>query len=102
MSTNHLERLDPALIRPGRIDLQVEVPLLSRQDASDYADRIFPHVATRHDVVDAVMAAERPTPAILINRLTQQRWHRPGVMGAARPALTPSRTEETKVTPARG
>ena len=82
MSTNHVERLDPALIRPGRVDMHVEVSGLSRQDASDYADRIFPHVATRHDVVNEVMAEERPTPALLINRLTQQRWHRP-----ARPAL---------------
>lgn len=78
MSTNHADRLDPALIRPGRVDLRVDVPLLSRQDASDYADRIFPHVATRHDVVDEVMATERPTPALLINRLTGERWQRPG------------------------
>lgn len=76
MSTNHVDRLDPALIRPGRVDLHVVVPTLDRQCASDYVDRIFPHVATRHDVVDAVMQTERPTPAVLINRLTQERWHR--------------------------
>lgn len=30
MTTNHRERLDPALIRPGRCDLQVELPKASR------------------------------------------------------------------------
>jgi hypothetical protein len=76
MTTNHPERLDPALIRPGRVDLHLEVPLLARQDASDYVDRVFPHVASRHDVVDQVMGSERPTPATLINRLMSQKWHR--------------------------
>jgi chaperone BCS1 len=76
MTTNHPERLDPALIRPGRVDLQLEVPLLCRQDASDYVDRVFPHVASRHDAVDEVMAQPQPTPAALINCLTSAKWHR--------------------------
>jgi chaperone BCS1 len=77
MSTNHPERLDPALIRPGRVDLRVDVPALTRQAASDYVDRVFPHVASRHDVVDEVMAGDRPTPAALINRLMREDWRRP-------------------------
>lgn len=77
MSTNHPERLDPALIRPGRVDLRVEVPHLSREAAADYVDRLFPHVATRHDIVDEVMATEHPTPALLLNRIMREPWHRP-------------------------
>lgn len=76
MSTNHRDRLDPALIRPGRVDLNVEVPLLSAEPATDYVDRLFAHVPTRHDVVREVMAEKRPTSAILINRLMREPWRR--------------------------
>lgn len=75
MSTNHVDRLDPALVRPGRVDLHVEVPALSRQAAMDYVDRVFPHVPTRHAIVDEVMTLDCPTPAVLINRLTHRRWN---------------------------
>lgn len=76
MSTNHVDRLDPALVRPGRVDLHFELPTLDRQSATDYVDRIFPNVARRHEIVDALLKSERPTPATLINRITQERWHR--------------------------
>lgn len=33
MTTNHLEKLDPAFIRPGRIDLLLQIPPLTRVDA---------------------------------------------------------------------
>ncbi|MEO1718034.1 MAG: AAA family ATPase [Planctomycetota bacterium] len=74
MSTNHIDRLDPALIRPGRADIKLEVPLLTHEAATDYVDRLFAHVATRHDAVAEVMATERPTSAALINRLMRKRW----------------------------
>lgn len=80
MSTNHIDRLDPALIRPGRIDLRVQVPLLDRQTATDYVDRVFAHVANRHDVVEETMQIEHPTPAMLINRIMQEDWRRSGRM----------------------
>jgi hypothetical protein len=77
MSTNHPERLDPALIRPGRIDLHIQMLPMTRQDASDYVDRIFPHVAARHDAVNEIMSTPNPTPAALINRLMREKWHKP-------------------------
>lgn len=42
MTTNHPERLDPALLRPGRVDRNVEVGLLQAEDARHMVDRFFP------------------------------------------------------------
>jgi len=40
MTTNHLESLDPALVRKGRVDVSIEVPLISaKQINKDYLDR---------------------------------------------------------------
>jgi len=92
MTTNHPEKLDPALVRPGRVDLNVSVPALDRQAALDYVDRIFPHVPMRHAIVDEVMATETSTgapatPAVLINRITREKWRRTAAlgMGASQP-----------------
>lgn len=76
MTTNHVDRLDPALIRPGRIDLRVEVPALARDAASDYVDRLFPHVPTRHDIVSEILSEPNPTAAALVSRIMQQPWRR--------------------------
>lgn len=42
MTTNHVERLDPALIRPGRVDLQIEMREASRQRVALMAARVYP------------------------------------------------------------
>lgn len=39
ITTNHIERLDPALIRPGRIDLQIEFT----NATSNQTERLFKH-----------------------------------------------------------
>ena len=41
-TTNHPERLDPALVRPGRIDRQVEIGLADRDQARRLFLRFFP------------------------------------------------------------
>lgn len=90
MSTNHVDRLDPALIRPGRVDCRMEVGGLTRQAASDYVDRLFPHLATRHDLVSEVMGDTDPTPAKLINRIMREGWVRerkPRAGASVNPAL---------------
>ena len=38
-TTNHIERLDPALIRPGRFDLQIEMKYLDYELASQMCER---------------------------------------------------------------
>lgn len=42
MTTNHPGRLDPALIRPGRIDRNIEIGLLGAEDVGRMVSRFFP------------------------------------------------------------
>eukprot|EP00758_Cryptobia_borreli_P001583 Tbor_TRINITY_DN2359_c0_g1::TRINITY_DN2359_c0_g1_i1::g.112::m.112/K08900/BCS1; mitochondrial chaperone BCS1 len=42
MTTNHVERLDAALIRPGRADIKMEIGLLRRKQAKDIFSKFFP------------------------------------------------------------
>jgi chaperone BCS1 len=42
MTTNHIEKLDPALIRPGRCDVKVEVRRASRCQAARLFGRFYP------------------------------------------------------------
>merc|ERR1719364_102903 len=46
MTTNHIEKLDPALIRPGRCDLKVEVRRASRSQAKRLYARFFVDAST--------------------------------------------------------
>jgi len=47
MTTNHRERLDPALVRPGRVDAQFEFGLASREQVR----KLFLHFY--HDTAEA-------------------------------------------------
>lgn len=42
LTTNHIERLDPALIRDGRIDMKIELGELQDKDALEMASTFFP------------------------------------------------------------
>ena len=42
MTTNHVERLDAALIRPGRADMKLEVGLLSKHQARQIFHKFYP------------------------------------------------------------
>lgn len=41
MTTNHAEHLDPALLRPGRIDMQIRFTLATRQQTRDIFIRMY-------------------------------------------------------------
>ena len=41
MTTNHRERLDPALIRPGRVDVQIHLQNASKSAAGELFDQFF-------------------------------------------------------------
>ncbi len=42
MTTNHREKLDPALLRPGRADMHVELNLASEKQMKGLFSKFFP------------------------------------------------------------
>ena len=58
MTTNHLERLDPALIRPGRCDVQLEVRRASKMQLKHMFLRFFPGETAKADVFKAKLPAD--------------------------------------------
>ena len=56
MTTNHLEDIDPALIRKGRVDYLVELPFLTDFEVREYIGLMFPELT----VDQAIVFAEIP------------------------------------------
>ena len=50
MTTNHIEKLDPALIRAGRVDRRFEFPNPSRQQIADFFLSFYPQA--RRELAD--------------------------------------------------
>lgn len=48
LTTNHIDRLDPALIRPGRVDLMVRIGEATRHQAAYMWDRFYGDVDLDH------------------------------------------------------
>ena len=63
MTTNHRERLDPALIRPGRVDVHVELGLVGAGTARRLFDRFFPREPDLARAFEAALNDRRLSPA---------------------------------------
>jgi chaperone BCS1 len=61
MTTNHKERLDPALLRPGRADVHVRLDLASEKQIRGLFCRFFPN---RQDLEESFARA------LPVNRLS--------------------------------
>ena len=65
MTTNHRERLDPALIRPGRADVHVELGPVGAATAARLFVRFFPEEPELAERFRTALGAARVTPAAL-------------------------------------
>lgn len=70
-TTNHIEVLDPALIRPGRFDIRMSLPYFERDDAIALAT-IF-EFTDPAKVIDSLNLTYPVQPAKLQNLLVQKR-----------------------------
>jgi chaperone BCS1 len=76
MTTNHIEKLDPALIRPGRIDCQVLLDRGTQAQAHELFLKFYSHGTYDHDLIaeeaakteDGVGVAERIFQGVKLKR----------------------------------
>jgi len=65
LTTNHIERLEPALIRPGRVDVREEIGYASTQQVEDMFCRFFPDHERRSREFAAQLAGQQLSVAKL-------------------------------------
>lgn len=65
MTTNHRERLDPALIRPGRADVHIELGRVGADAAARLYARFFPGDVRGADAFRTALGTQHHTPAEL-------------------------------------
>lgn len=73
MTTNHLERLDPALIRPGRIDRRQEIGLAQGEQIARMFQAFYPDRAELAEAFVAALGGHALAPAALQGHFLQHR-----------------------------
>jgi chaperone BCS1 len=67
-TTNHIENLDAALIRPGRIDLKIEIGYVNKEMLKDFINHFFPNYSID---IDKINIKNNITIAMLQNIVLQ-------------------------------
>lgn len=65
MTTNHKEKLDPALIRPGRVDVHTELGPVNSATARRLFDRFFPDEPELGQRFQDALGVQRTSPAAI-------------------------------------
>ena len=74
MTTNHIEKLDDALIRPGRIDLKIEFKYSTGDSIKEIIDKYSPEIDYTSDEWSCIDFNEiQISPAELINAIVRLR-----------------------------
>jgi chaperone BCS1 len=112
MTTNHRERLDPVLIRPGRVNKTMELGLATKDMASQLLSIVYEHTdcdtVSEEEAVDDAMvkvlaadfANEMPelefSPAQIMSILVEKRHSPRGVMRDLQQWIFKMREEKKK------
>ena len=79
LATNHVNQLDPAVIRPGRIDLQIEISRPNREEIMDIASIYFQKTKRANNVpalaiclADELLKTHHPASGALIKNIVEK------------------------------
>lgn len=71
LTTNHLDRLDPALTRPGRVDLTIEFPELTYETSKILYLGYFPKQEKDADEIGKIIETKKVMPTYLVEFLRE-------------------------------
>lgn len=66
-TTNHIERIDPALLRPGRFDLKLKLEEFTAEETKELLHKMFRGSVDEHLIDDAKFPHMKYTPVEIIN-----------------------------------
>lgn len=81
MTTNHIDKLDSALIRPGRIDRKIEFPEANRDLVLDYFHKVYPNSKLNPDF-NKIMGDKTISMAEVQNLVIQNKTNAVGFLEA--------------------
>lgn len=68
MSTNHLEKIDSALIRTGRVDAKIHIGFLGKEEVEDFIQMMYPGTEADLDFVTEISGSDLQSYALANKR----------------------------------